>query len=505
MSIRLKVALLLLGLYSSAGIAGYLVLKKSIRPQFLRVMEDAMVDHVGFLSQMIALDLPDDPSPDQLAPALLARTMKRLNATTVDVAIYEVLKQRLDFRVYITDRKGIVRYDSDAGRDLGKDYSRWHDVYLALQGRYGSRSSIELDSQKQLRHAMYVGFPLRKNGRVVGSVTVVKPYASLSPWVARAEARLWTVYALGALLLYLLSLFLSQLVLRPIMRLTRFARGVASGQRLPAPRAANDEIGELTRAFVAMKDALSQRRDVEGFVTQLTHELKSPLSAISGAAELLDDPQMPADARARFLANISEQASRMDHIIMRLLKLVSLEQQEELANRQPIAVESLVEDLDARYQPTMRQRQLRWRTAIASGAPEVIVGDRFLIDQALDNLVQNAIEFVAPGGEITLELAAEAGWVAFRVTDDGPGIPSYALPHVKRRFYSLEHPQSRRKGTGLGLPFVEQVALLHGGEFRIDNRPSGGVLAELRLPTAETRRRSGPGRAAQTARGIDER
>lgn len=486
MSIRVKVALVLLGLYSSVGIAGYLVLKKSIRPQFLRVMEDAMLDHVGLLSQLIALGLPDDPTPAQLAPALLTRTMKRLAATKVEVAIYEVLKERLDFRLYITDRRGIVRYDSDNGRDLGRDYSRWHDVHLALQGRYGSRSSIELDSRKRPQHSMYVAFPLRKGGKVVGCVALVKPYASLSPWIARAQARLWTLYAIGGLLLYLLSLGLSQLLLRPMLRLTRFARAVAEGKRVPPPEASNDEVGELTRAFVAMKDALSQRRDLEGFVTQLTHELKSPLSAISGAAELLDDPEMPADVRARFLGNIAEQASRMDHIIMRLLKLVSLEQQDQLESPQTLELSRFLEDVDARYQPITRQRQVGWRVASKGSAPAQIVGDRFLIEQALDNLVQNALEFVPAGGAIALTLDAEPDALVFRVEDDGPGIPSYALPHVTRRFYSLEHPQTRRKGTGLGLPFVRQVALLHGGEFRIANREPHGVSAELRLPLPST-------------------
>jgi two-component system sensor histidine kinase CreC len=109
-------------------------------------------------------------------------------------------------------------------------------------------------------------------------------------------------------------------------------------------------------------------------------------------------------------------------------------------------------------------------------------GNAFLLHQALENLVQNAIEFSHKGGLVQVTVAPETERVTIAVTDEGPGIPEYALDRIFERFYSLGRPDTGKKSTGLGLNFVREVAKSHGGTIRVANRPEGGVVAELTLP-----------------------
>ena len=105
------------------------------------------------------------------------------------------------------------------------------------------------------------------------------------------------------------------------------------------------------------------------------------------------------------------------------------------------------------------------------------------MEQALGNLLDNALDFSPAGGQIRLSGAMEQGGYCFRVRDQGPGIPDYALPRIFERFYSLPRPD-KGKSSGLGLSFAAEVARQHGGRLTLANQPEGGVLAELWLPTA---------------------
>jgi two-component system sensor histidine kinase CreC len=118
-----------------------------------------------------------------------------------------------------------------------------------------------------------------------------------------------------------------------------------------------------------------------------------------------------------------------------------------------------------------------------SGADRCLLdGDPFLLHRALTNLLQNAIDFSPVGGQIEVEVAAAARECQIRVRDHGPGIPDYALDRVFEKFYSLRRPGSGKKGTGLGLTFVKEIAELHRGGVQLRNHPDGGAVATLTLP-----------------------
>jgi len=228
-----------------------------------------------------------------------------------------------------------------------------------------------------------------------------------------------------------------------------------------------------------MRDALEGKQYVENYVQTLTHEIKSPLSAIQGAAELLRE-DMDAEQRQQFLSNIHSETDRIKGVVERLLLLSSLENTKVLQDKEAVEIYGLVREAVDSVRPVCEARKL---SLSFEGEGEAYTeGERFLLGHALSNMFQNAIQFSPEGGEIRVQVSPGAGSVEIEVTDEGPGIPEYAKERVFERFYSLKRPDSGKKSSGLGLSLVNEVATLHGGSITLTNRPEGGAVAALKLP-----------------------
>jgi two-component system sensor histidine kinase CreC len=241
-----------------------------------------------------------------------------------------------------------------------------------------------------------------------------------------------------------------------------------------------EELTRLAQALDSMRAQLEGKAYVERYVQTLTHELKSPLAAIQGAAELLRG-ELPDAQRARLLENIEVETARLKSMSERLLHLAQVEQRRALEDRTSIALRPLIDELLAGRAPQFMQRRIQAVNEVPAGS--MVTGERFLVRQALANLLDNAVDFTPPEKRIRIALVdAPPGQAAIAIFNEGEPIPDFALPRVTERFYSLPRPGSDRKSTGLGLSFVQEVALLHGGSFTVANVP-GGVRAVLTLPT----------------------
>jgi len=203
-----------------------------------------------------------------------------------------------------------------------------------------------------------------------------------------------------------------------------------------------------------------------------------PVAAIRSAAELLEE-DLPPDRRQQFLAHIGTESVRLQNLIEQLLALSSLESRKRLEDPHPVDLAALA---------TRIAEELRSRGAniVLKAAPAAIVqGDEFLLATALRNLVQNAVDFSPPGAEIHVHVETTADHATVRVCDSGSGLPDYAVERVFDRFYSLPRPATGRKSSGLGLCFVREAAVLHGGRAILVNRPGQpGAEARLDLPRA---------------------
>ncbi len=465
---------ILLGYCLIVGLAAWFVFNvfvEQVKPGVRSTQEDTLVDTANLLAAMVAQDVRrGDLARSATLTGLQAYARRRIHVT-----INGVLKKSLDYRIYITDRRGIVLFDS-SGRDVGQDYSRWNDVYRTLRGEYGARST-RVERYDDSTTVMHVAAPITdENGAIIGVLTVAKPNASVQAFVERGQQKIVRRGALLVALSLLIGLAFSYWLAQALRKLMRYIADVEAGKKAILPQLGNTEFGTLGRALEAMRNRLEGKEYVERLMHTLAHELKSPIAAIQGSAELLSE-DMPAAERRHFLNNILNQNSRQKQLIDKLLALVRVEQQQRLIAPEPVELASLLAQVRLDCAARLSARGQRVEGEIAA---LTLRGDALLLRQAFGNLLDNAIDFAPSGSVIHLSARRLGERVCVVVRDHGPGIPDYAAARLFERFYSLPRADGA-KSTGLGLPFVREVMSLHKGSVEVGNDPEGGARATVWL------------------------
>ncbi len=459
------------------GYFAYLV-DGDLNPRYRESAEVSLVDTATILAAQLSQRLKKDEQRwlDEIEGALAEASATKLHAR-----VYDLTKTTMDLRVYITDAQGIALYDSRDPAAKGKDYSAWNDVLRTLRGDYGARSTRD-NPDDPLSSVLYVAAPIRVDGVTRGVVTVGKPAKNINEFIKLSRARLISTVSILALAVIALSLLVSKWLSIPVQRLTEYARAIGEGKSVKLPRLRDREMATLGGAFEEMRETLEGKRYIEGYVQTLTHEIKSPLAGVRGAAELLQEEMSPAD-RALFLGNIVNESGRIQNLVDRLLELSVLEARRTLRDEETIALAPLLNEIVESVMPQLQKGALELTTELGP-SPLSVVGERFLIRQAIVNLLQNSIEFSPSGSAIEIALSTEDRMVCIRIADRGPGIPEFALPRLFERFYSLGRPGSGKKSSGLGLSFVQEVAERHNGRIVVRNRAGGGAESLLFLPVA---------------------
>jgi len=447
-----------------------------IDPRYRESAEESLVETAHLISAQIEQRATPDGSLDT---ASLAPLFRDLYARQIDAEIFGFHKTRIELRVAVVDAQGTVLFDS-LQRALGADYSQWRDIRLALDGRYGARTTPDVPDDARSA-VMYVAVPVKRaDGRIVGAVSVGKPVQSFGQFIDAARKKTLLVGATSVLAVALLVAILSVWLVRPFGLIADYVRYVRAQRAFSLPRLGRRALGTLGAAYDEMRDALAGRNYVADYVQTLTHELKSPLSAIRGAAELLHEPSMPAPDRERFVGNIERETARIQELVDRMMELAALESRRVLERIEPVAMRSLLEERVASAQAAGAPRRVA--VTLQTGEEATVDGDALLLQRAVGNLLDNALDFSPDGGRIEVALAGRGRSLEVSVRDHGPGIPDYADDKVFEKFYSLARPHNQRKSTGLGLPFVREIAELHGGRATLRNAEGGGALAVLSLP-----------------------
>ncbi|HST44320.1 MAG TPA: two-component system sensor histidine kinase CreC [Luteimonas sp.] len=471
----------LLGYFVIVALAALLlgqVFVEQVKPGVRQAMEDTLADTANVLAELAT----DDLLAGRIDRGQFATRVRALAGRDFGAEIWGFQKRASGYRVTVTDARGIVVFDS-AGRDLGRDYSRWNDVRRTLRGDYGARSTRS-DPDDDSTSVMHVAAPIRDGttagqGTIVGVLTVSKPNQAMAPFIARSQAVIvrWGLVLLGSALV--VGLLAAWWLSRQLDGLRRYADAVTAGERATLPDSAG-EFAELGRALATMRARLDGKQYVEQYVHALTHELKSPLAAVRAAGELLETPLPEAD-RVRFAASIGAQSRRMTQMIDALLALAAVEHRQALEAPVLLDLGELAADAVAAAAPRLRIAAVDCRLHRDAACPRVR-GEAFLLRQVIANLLDNAIDFSPPGAAIDLQVSPDDGGVGITIADRGPGVPAFAEARVFERFFSLARPGDGPRSSGLGLPFVAEVAALHGGRAWLRNRAEGGAVAGVWLP-----------------------
>ena len=306
---------------------------------------------------------------------------------------------------------------------------------------------------------------------------------------ASSQAQDWSPYELAFLVAGLVGLVLAALgafvlaraVSRPIQRVADASRALAVGEvHGPLPADGPTEVVALAEAFNYMSEELEQARNAERtFLLSVSHELKTPLTAITGHAEALGDGVVPPERVAEV---ILRESKRLERLVRDLLDLARLDAHVFGVHPHGVDLAELAEEAAERFAPQARAFGVELAANARRPAPAVADPDRVL--QVLSNLIENALRITPEGGSVTVH--AEPGMLT--VADTGPGLPEEDVLRAFERFYLYERSgsQSRTVGTGLGLAIVRELTEAMGGSVSVESRPGAGTTFTVSLPRDES-------------------
>jgi signal transduction histidine kinase len=302
------------------------------------------------------------------------------------------------------------------------------------------------------------------------------------PSVSFAQKWLFTflTYSLvtGSLLILVASIFL----VRPIKKLTKATRRIAVGDfNVKLNIKQKGELGTLARSFEEMMHDLQQLEQMRReFVTNVSHEVQSPLTSISGYAIALKQVDIADNERSRYLDIIIAEADRMSKMSDSLLKLSLLESQSQQMRLVTFSLDEQIRRVIVAIQPQWSARNIRFKLNLKTVR---LLADQDQLNQVWTNILGNSIKFSKDGGVINVSIKQDIKSVTVRISDTGIGISLEDQKRIFERFFKADRSHSRKYGgSGMGLAIVKQIVSLHEGDIRVESEPGQGTTVIVTLP-----------------------
>ena len=383
--------------------------------------------------------------------------------------------------ILVVDRNGRVMDNMNMAYADNPDFAKTLNREDIMDGLRRVLGGEEIDLHVNLDGNDYftVGVPFVQSGTVLGAVFMQTPAQVIR---GGASALLLPVAGIAAIacILAALTLFLIlRGVMKPLSRLTDAARAMADGDfsiRVPESKSTR-EVAELSAAFNSMADELSAVEDNRReFVANVSHELRSPITAISGYIEGMRDGVIPPEDYDRYLGIVSDESKRLSRLIGELLALSRLEREDAALDMTDFDVCDLLERVFLRRCGDLEAHALDVDCDF-DPEPCFVHADMARIEQVAVNLMDNAIKFTPDGGKIILRVRADNGLCTVTVQDNGVGILPEDRPRVFERFFTAERAHTSGKGTGLGLSICQRILEMHGQRIRLLDTEEGAAFA----------------------------
>jgi len=399
----------------------------------------------------------------------------------VDQQSYLKHISKLGYQIYVVDRSGNETF---YGRKFRNQRLEKSAVKQVLDGKMyhgiaNFPSQVFVTGFFDNVLANTIGVPLKGESNKQQAL-FIRPDIQLQ----FGEMRIFfSVIVLLMIVLSILFVLIStRYLVKPIVKLTEATKQVAKGKynvELYVKR--RDEIGALASHFSEMAKSLEQLEEMrQEFVSNVSHEIQSPLASIQGFSKTLRSADLSDEQRNEYLSIIEEESRRMSSLSKQLLTLASLDKENEHIDKSTFDVAAQIKQVLFMTEWSWREKEL----AIEMDLPSTMIsGDQKLLHQVWTNLITNSVKFTEEGGTLSLRVGMEDTHCHVEFQDTGIGMSKESLPYIFNRFYKEDKARIRTEGSsGLGLAIVKQIIEMHGGSIHVESEKGKGSTFHVYLP-----------------------
>lgn len=398
-------------------------------------------------------------------------------------ALMQRFSDETGMRIQLLDRRAALKFDSHP-TDPAEPFAKLEEVAEALQGRYMARNKVTPDRN----YMMYYGArPVKHDGEVIGVIYITRNTSPIMRVIKRMFDRQKYATLAALILAACVSAMVAMTLTHPLRRLTRatsaYARGDTPHFKLAKGR---DEIGILAKSFESMAEEIEERNVYNrDFFKTVVHELRTPITAIKGATEVLDsDAGDEVTTRTRFTRNIRHQADRLTRLVGEMNVLTEIDAEGPRSPRERVDYTSLLKDIVSLLEPSFEESHATLHLDLPAQALYARVAP-LRIEQVIANLLENAFRFTPNEGAVYIHVQQQGDVLVTEVRDSGSGISTENLDRVFDRFFTTQPRRSHSsQGSGLGLSICKRIIESHQGTITAKNSPDGGASIRFTLPAA---------------------
>ena len=417
-------------------------------------------------------------------------------------AVYDIVVeygQELGGRVLVLDINGVVQVDSFSKLNgVRVIHDEIEQVRIGNKGAAHGLHQLSAVQEEQTAQAgeetsgtsgnhsvyvMYYASSLVYDGHMLGVVVLSVPIQDIIDQVGEANNQMMLVFAITCVVVVIISVGVAQVIARPIGELTNVIEKMSEGQVHQRVRVTgNSELSRLGAAFNTMSEQLERiEKNRNEFVSDVSHELRTPLSSMKILIEsMIYDENIDMERHKEFLEDVNREIDRLSSIINDLLLLVSLDHSQSPMHPSVLRLEALARGVVNRMQLLANRKNVR--LSFKAVEESTVRADELKIQQALMNLIDNAIKYTSEGGRVDVLVERKEERALVCIADTGIGIPEEDIKHVVERFYRVEKARSRSSGgTGLGLSIVQKIIKMHNGTLEIQSKEGEGTTVIVGL------------------------
>ncbi|WP_341877438.1 HAMP domain-containing sensor histidine kinase [Defluviitalea saccharophila] len=408
-----------------------------------------------------------------------------LDDTKKELFSYEMeqTSKEIEARVIVVDAQGFEAYDSNR-IDQTPENKKTHVYKEILQALQGNDKA-----EKQSNNIINAAASIVDENKIVGAVMISAPIDDMvNKTLNTIRRQLYLLTILVSLITGILAFFASGIITNPLKRMLKVIQKITDGhldQKIEIK--GRDELAELGNAFNHMtQQILKMDQSRQEFVSNVSHELKTPLSSIKVLSEsLLFQEDVPVEMYKEFFKDINSEVDRLTAIINDLLFLVKLDQKEVPLTIKNANLNTLIQEILKRLHPLANKKNIE---LIYESFRDVYAEvDEMKLTLAISNLVENGIKYTPEDGIVRVTVDADHQNAFIKVMDTGIGIPEEEQDKIFQRFYRVDKTRDRETGgTGLGLSITYRTVLLHQGSIKVNSKEGEGSEFIVRIPLKQS-------------------